>query len=150
MPMVTAMTDPWYGKTMSPRDITEFLNEQATGVLCLSNEGRAYGIPMSFAYDADDERAIMDLGFAEESKKREFVETTDEVCLTVYEWLGPHEWSSVVATGSLERLAETEVDDDVEAWYHRVATDIDVPAADVELEWYALDVDELSGVALYE
>ncbi|WP_290819290.1 pyridoxamine 5'-phosphate oxidase family protein [Halovivax sp.] len=148
--MVTQMTEPWYGKTMAEREITNFLNEQATGVLSLSNEGRAYGIPMSFAYDEDDERAIMDLGFAEGSKKREFIETTDEVCLTVYEWEGPHEWTSVVVSGPFRRLSEDDVDEELEGWYYRVATDIDVPAGDVELEWYALDVAEVSGVALYE
>ena len=144
------MTDPWYGKTMAANEIADFLNEQATGVLCLSKDDRAYGIPMSFAYDDEAERAIMDLGFAEESKKREFIETTAEVCLTVYEWDGPHEWTSVVATGSLDRLDEDDVDDETEGWYYRVAKDIDVPAGDVELEWYELQIDELSAVALYE
>ena len=144
------MTDPWYGKTMGANETEEFLTEQATGVLCLSNERRAYGIPTSFAYDDADERAIMDLGFAEESKKREFIETTDEVCLTVYEWEGPHEWTSVIVTGSLERLSEEAVDDELEGWYYRVATDIDVPAGDVELEWYELRAEDVSGVALYE
>ena len=142
------MTDPWYGETMAPTDISDFLIEQATGVLCLSKDARAYGIPMSFAYDADEDRAIMDLGFADESKKREFLETTEEVCLTVYEWHDPHTWTSVVATGSLDVLSADEVDDDLEAWYYRVATDIDVPDADIDLEWYELQVDDRSGVAL--
>jgi nitroimidazol reductase NimA-like FMN-containing flavoprotein (pyridoxamine 5'-phosphate oxidase superfamily) len=63
------MTEPWYGKTMGQHDIEEFLNDQATGVLSLSNDGRAYGIPVSFAFDQENGRVIMDLGFAEESKK---------------------------------------------------------------------------------
>ncbi len=140
------MTDPWYGKTMAATDITDFLTEQATGVLCLSKDDRAYGIPMSFAYDTDDERAIMDLAFAEESKKREFVEATEEVCLTVYEWEDPHTWTSVVLTGSLDPLSEEDVDEDVEAWYNRVAKDIDVRDVDVELEWHELRVHDRSGV----
>ncbi|MDG5760210.1 pyridoxamine 5'-phosphate oxidase family protein [Natronococcus sp. A-GB1] len=144
------MTDTWYGHTMAADEIAEFLNEQATGVLCLSKDRRAYGIPMSFAYDADEERAIMDLGFADDSKKREFLETTDEVCLTVYEWDGPHDWTSVVLSGSFEPLSESDVDDDLEAWYYRVAKDIDVSAGDVDLEWYELQAADLSGVALHE
>lgn len=144
------MTDPWYGKTMAPTEITDFLTEQATGVLCLSKDDRAYGIPMSFAYDAEEDRAIMDLGFAGESKKREFLETTAAVCLTVYEWHDPHTWTSVVVTGSLEALSEDEVDNDLEAWYYRVAKDIEVPNADIDLEWYELQVDERSGAALLE
>jgi len=144
------MTDPWYGKRMGAHEITELLTEQATGVLALSNDRRAYGVPMSFAWDGDDERAVMDFGFADESKKREFVETTDEGCLTVYEWNGPTDWRSVVVTGTLARLAEADVDDDVAAWYYDVAKDIDVSGGTVELEWYELRADDVSGVALYE
>lgn len=143
------MTAQWYGKSMAADEITDFLNDQATGVLSLANDRRAYGVPMSFAYDDDEQRAIMDLGFADESKKREFIETSEEVCLTVYDWNSPHDWTSVIASGSLESLDESDVDDDIEAWYYRVAKDIDVDD-DVELEWHELRVDELSGVALSE
>ena len=148
--LVTQMTDPWYGKTMAADDISTFLNEQATGVLCLATEQRAYGVPVAFAYDEAEDRAIMDLGFAEDSKKRRFIEASEEVCLTVYEWDDPHDWTSVVLSGSLEPLPEDEPDDDIESWYYRVAKDIDVPDADVSLEWYELQSDELSGVALSE
>lgn len=143
------MSDPWYGKQMGSHEITEFLNEQATGVLSLANQGRAYGIPMSFAYDEDNERAVMDLGFAEESKKRTFLDTTDEVCLTVYEWRAPDDWTSVVVTGPFERLDRSEISDELEGWYARVAKDIDV-AGSVELEWYELRAEDVSGVALYD
>lgn len=144
------MTDPWYGKSMGQHEITTFLTEQATGVLALSRERRAYGIPMSFAWDEESEHAIMDFGFAEGSKKREFIETTDEACLTVYEWTSPTEWRSVVVTGPLQQLDEDEVDDEVVAWYYDVAKDIDVPSGNVELEWYGLQAEVVSGVALYE
>lgn len=105
---------------LGQHEITEFLTEQATGVLALSEDRRAYGIPMPFAYDEESERAIMDLGFTEESKKRAFLETTDEVS------------------------------EGAQGWYYDVATDIDVSSGDVELEWYVLDVDDVSGVALCE
>ncbi len=144
------MSNPWYGITMTPHEIEEFLNEQATGVLSLSKERRAYGIPMSFAYDPERERAVMDFGFAEESKKREFLRSTDEACLTVYEWNGPHDWKSVVMNGSLEPIDEADVDEQLEGWYQRVAKDIDVPGANVELQWYELHADELTGVALFD
>lgn len=144
------MTAPWYGKTMGQHEITEFLTEQATGVLALSNDRRAYGVPMSFAYDEENGRAFMDLGFAEESKKRAFLETTDEVCLTVYEWNSPHDWRSVVVTGPMRQVGEGDVHDDVKSWYYEVAKDIDVSSGNVELEWYVLDAEDVSGVALYE
>ncbi|SIR75896.1 pyridoxamine 5'-phosphate oxidase family protein [Natronorubrum thiooxidans] len=144
------MTDSWYGQTMADEEITAFLNNQATGVLSLSNGRHAYGIPVAFAYDPDEQRAIMDLGFAEDSKKREFIEATDEVCLTVYAWHDPHDWTSVIASGPFERIDESELDDEIEAWYYRVAKDIDVSNSDIDLEWYELRADELSGVALSE
>ena len=142
------MTDQWYGNTLAPEAAEEFLNEQGTGVLSLTNEGRAYGIPVAFAYDADDERAILDLGFAAESKKREFIEATEEVCLTVYEHDAPDDWTSVVATGELEELEDDEVSEDTEAWFYTVAGDIDVDEANLELQWYALNAEELSGRTL--
>ncbi len=144
------MTEPWYGKRMGEHEITEFLTEQATGVLALSKDRRAYGIPMSFAYDEETDRAFMDLGFADESKKRAFLETTDEVCLTVYEWNSPHDWRSVVATGPMQQVDETDVHDDIKSWYYEVAKDIDVSGGSIELGWYVLDAEDVSGVALYE
>ena len=142
------MTDQWYGNTLATEAVEEFLNDQGTGVLSLTNEGRAYGIPVAFAYDADDERAVLDLGFAPESKKREFIEATEEVCLTVYEHDAPDDWTSVVLTGGLEELEDEEVSDDTEAWFASVAGDIDVDDANLDLQWYAIDAKELSGRTL--
>ena len=144
------MTNPWYGKTMGQHEIEEFLNDQATGVLSLSNDGRAYGIPVSFAFDEETRRVIMDLGFAEGSKKRTFIETTNEVCLTAYDWRSPTDWRSVVVTGSLTQLDEADVDDEIQGWYYDVAKDIDIQKGNIELEWYELTADDISGVALYE
>lgn len=142
------MSDQWYGNTLATEAVSEFLNEQGTGVLSLTNDGRAYGIPVAFAYDADDERAVLDLGFAPESKKREFIEATEEVCLTVYEHDAPDDWTSVVLTGELEELEDEEVSEDTEAWFASVAGDIDVDEANLELQWYAVDAEELSGRTL--
>jgi uncharacterized protein len=104
-----------------------------------------YGIPVAFAYEAENERAVLDLGFAPESKKREFIEATDEACLTTYEWSEPHDWRSVVMSGSFEGLADDEVDDETEAWFHAVAKDIEVEERSLELRWYELRATELSG-----
>lgn len=139
------MSEPWYGKRMDDEEIEQFLTDQATGVLCLANDRTAYGIPVAFAYEAEGERAVLDLGFAPESKKREFIETTDEVCLTTYEWSQPHDWRSVVMSGPLEELEDDEVDDETEAWFHAVAKDIEVEERSLELRWYELRVTELSG-----
>ena len=139
------MTDHWYGKTMADDDVVEFLNERATGVLCLTENHSAYGVPVAFAYDDDHDRVLFDLGFAPESKKRSFIEATDEVCLTTYEHESPHEWRSVVVTGPLEELSEADVDEELESWFYTVAGDIDVEESDLELQWYELRVEEVSG-----
>jgi uncharacterized protein len=139
------MSEPWYGKRMGVEEIDRFLTEQATGVLCLTNDQTAYGIPVAFAYEAESERAVLDLGFARESKKREFIEATDEVCLTTYEWSEPHNWKSVVMSGSFEELEDDEVDYETEAWFHTVAKDIEVEERSLDLQWYELRATELSG-----
>ncbi|WP_255191326.1 pyridoxamine 5'-phosphate oxidase family protein [Natronobeatus ordinarius] len=139
------MTDHWYGKPMSEDDAVEFLNDRGTGVLCLAAERRAYGVPVAFAYDSGSDRVLFDLGFAAESKKRSFIERTDEVCLTVYEHSSPHEWRSVVVTGPLEGLAEDDVDEELESWFYTVAGDVDVEETDLELQWYELRADDVSG-----
>ena len=133
---------------MPDDDAVEFLNERGTGVLCLAAEHRAYGIPVAFAYDSGSDRVLFDLGFAPESKKRSFIETTDDVCLTAYEHSSPHEWRSVVVTGPLEELAEDDVDEELESWFYTVAGDIDVEETDLELQWYELRVEELTGRCL--
>ncbi len=130
---------------MTADDTEAFLTEQASGVLCLADDRRAYGVPVAFAYDAGGERAVLDLGFAPGSKKREFIETTDEVCLTAYEWSATRDWKSVVMTGTLAELDDDAVDDETEAWFHTVATDIDAEERDLTLQWYELRVEELSG-----
>ncbi|WIV68469.1 pyridoxamine 5'-phosphate oxidase family protein [Natrialbaceae archaeon AArc-T1-2] len=130
---------------MAVDDVETFLNEQGTGVLCLARESRAYGIPIAFAYDADGERAILDLGFAPESRKREFVDATDEVCLTVYEHDAPDDWTSVVLSGELVALEEDEIGEETESWFHEVAGDIDVDASELELQWYELVAETVSG-----
>lgn len=130
---------------MAVDEIDEFLTERATGVLCLTNDRTAYGISVAFAYDAENERTVLDLGLAPESKKREFIETTDEVCLTTHEWSEPHDWKSVVMSGLFEELEDDEVDDETEAWFHIVAKDIEVEERSLELQWYELRITELSG-----
>lgn len=144
------MTDPWYGKQMQSKESQNFLAERATGVLSLSRGGRAYGIPMSFAWDSEAERAVMDFGFGKESKKRDFVETSEEACLTVYKWQSPQHWRSVIVTGTLSALDEDEIDENTAGWYDEVAKDIDISGGEIELAWYELVAENISGVALYE
>lgn len=147
---MTLPDDPWYGHRMSDDEVARFLDEQDVGVLSLALEGRAYGIPMSFAYDRPNERLVMDMGFGGESKKREFLEGTVEATLATYEWTSPTNWASAVATGAVRPLSEEDVDDETASWYQELASDIDVAGPVDELVWYELRIDELTGVGVYE
>ena len=142
--------DPWYGHLMSDAEAAAFLNTQATGVLSLAQDGRAYGIPMSFAYDEANTRVVMDMGFAQASKKRAFLEKTDEATLTTYDWESPTNWASAIVTGSIRRIPEEDVDGSTVSWYQSIASDIDVVGSVAEVTWVELSVDELTGVAVYE
>ena len=147
---MTPQDDPWYGHRMTDDEIAAFLNEQATGVLSLARGGRAYGIPMSFAYDEVGNRLLMDMGFGTDSKKRRFLEETDEATIATYDWVGPQNWASAIAIGPIRRVSEADIDTETESWYQEVASDIDVAGTVDELTWFELRIDELTGVAVYE
>lgn len=147
---MTLPTDPWYGHRMTDDEIAAFLDEQATGVLSLASDGHAYGIPMSFAYDEAGERLLMDMGFAESSKKRRFLDSTDEATLTTYDWVTPANWTSVIATGPINRITEGDVDEELASWYQDLASDIDVAGPVEELAWFELRITEVTGVAIHD
>lgn len=137
-----------YGTEMSREEIEEFLIEIGIGTLSLANEGNAYAIPISFAYDEQFHRCFFDLGFGPDSKKREFIRSTDLGCLSVYEWESPYSWTSVVLTGILR--ATEEIDRSVEYEFYEQASDIDItvfdiPPSKINQTWYEFDIKSHSG-----
>lgn len=143
------MSDHGYGIEMADDEIETFLYARGTGTLSLAREGVAYAIPVSYGYDGDRDRCILDLGFGPESKKRSFLETTETGCLTVYEWHTPTDWRSVLLSGTLQRL-DDEIDRDVEELYYEYAKDVEIAVFDhvperIELQWYALEIEDRSG-----
>lgn len=147
---MTLPDDPWYGHPMTTDEVVTFLADQTTGVLSLTDDANAYGIPMSFAYHETEDRFLMDMGFAEDSKKQGYIETTNRACLTTFDWISPTNWASVVAIGPIRSLEDGDVPDEIASWYQDVATDIDVAGTVANLEWFELVVDELTGVAVYD
>lgn len=151
------MSDQSFGEAMEPSEITRFLNDRGTGVLSLVCEGMAYGIPVSFGYDEPNERFGLLLGFGAESQKQDYLETTEIACLTTYEWRSPVNWRSVIARGELDRIpedafeAETGQSGESAAsafltWAKTVSLDVfGAPVDEVDIEWYELCVDELTG-----
>ncbi|MFA9425108.1 pyridoxamine 5'-phosphate oxidase family protein [Natronorubrum sp. A-ect3] len=143
------MSGHGYGTSMTDDEIAQFLYDHGIGVLSLSRNGHSYGIPVSYGYDGDCSRCILDLGFAPESKKETFLETTEQSCLTVYEWRSPTDWRSVVMTGELREL-DGDLEADLEQRYYEHADDVEIAVFDrppemIELQWFEFSIDELSG-----
>lgn len=105
--MSTDQTEQVSGIEMSEAEIDEFLSERGHGILSLARDAETYGMPMSFGYDGD--RVFMQfITFGEHSKKGEFLEGTERACFTVYDVETRFKWRSVVVTGTLFEVPETE------------------------------------------
>ncbi|MHB9287866.1 pyridoxamine 5'-phosphate oxidase family protein [Halobacteriales archaeon Cl-PHB] len=102
--------DTLRGYAMDRDEIDEFLREQGTGVLSLSRDGTAYAIPVSFGFAADSLYFFL-LRFGDDSKKLDFVETTDEASFTTYDVEDANKWRSVVVTGPLTEVPDDEAED---------------------------------------
>lgn len=143
------MNEHRYGSRMTDAELVTFLVERGVGVLSLSRDGTSYGVPVSYGYDPDTDRCLLDLGFGPESRKRSFIETTTVACLTVFEWSSPTDWQSAVVTGTL-RTVDTELNASMEELYYDFAKDIDIsvfdrPPDDIELQWYEFEIEDRSG-----
>jgi len=137
-----------YGTAMTSEEIKSFLHEKGSGILSLSQEGMAYAIPVSFAYDDNFHRCLLDLGFGPESKKRGFIESTGLSCFTAYEWNSPSSWKSVVLTGALRRLED--IDPANELSFYEEANDIQITVFDlspeeIDHQWYEFVITDQSG-----
>jgi nitroimidazol reductase NimA-like FMN-containing flavoprotein (pyridoxamine 5'-phosphate oxidase superfamily) len=138
------------GYRMVQDDVLALVREQGHGVLSLASGNRAYGVPISYGYDADGERFVLEFVSTADSKKRAFVADSTEVTLTIQDVQGPDTWRSAIATGTLHPLTEDDVSDRLAALFFSQATDIAKEARWTELEgfqrdWYELRVTELSG-----
>ena len=96
---------------MNDAEVDELLCTSQTGVLALSKDSEAYAIPLAHVYDG--EKLYFRLGSTEESKKMEFLETTETACYVLYDTeptADPNElesWSTLV-TGRLNAIPESE------------------------------------------
>lgn len=94
---------------MDAIEIADFLEGHHTGVLALANDDTGYAIPVSYAYDDAGPAIYFRLGYAEESQKREYVETTRSASFVVYGET-TEGWKSVVAQGPIEDCSESEME----------------------------------------
>lgn len=97
---------------MTADEIDAFLSRHETGVLALAGEETEspYAIPVSYGYDADARSFYMRLVSTPESEKRQFLASSPDARLVVYEETdGGETYRSVVAVGSLEEIDPSEL-----------------------------------------
>lgn len=134
------------GIEMTDAEIDEFLRDQGHGVLSLTQDGESYGLPMSFGYDGE-RIFIQFIEFGSGSKKGQFREGTNRVCLTTYDIQTRFKWRSVVVTGPLTVVPEDEVEYaeetlDDNGWFPTIFPPTG-PISDVNR--YALDIEAATG-----
>lgn len=135
------------GIGMDREDIDAFLHERGVGVLSLADGDEAYGIPVSFGYDDEDDLYFVFIRLGEQSKKETFADRTTRASLTVYEVASKHDWTSVIASGPLREIDDDEWADleaaiGDNAWYPSLFSESD-PMRDIQ--GWALRIEEASG-----
>lgn len=135
------------GIEMNDQQIDRFLRRQGFGVLSLSDGTEAYGVPVSFGYDGESRLFFVFLRVGEQSKKERFAERTNTASFTTYEVVSKHNWRSVIASGTLRRVADDEWDDvvktiDDNAWYPSLFSEAE-PMQDIQA--WELQIEEVSG-----
>jgi nitroimidazol reductase NimA-like FMN-containing flavoprotein (pyridoxamine 5'-phosphate oxidase superfamily) len=135
--------------------IDEFLTTQSTGTLSLARENDSYAIPVSYTYAPEEGDLYFRLGYAPESRKWEFIDSTDDATFVVAADTDDG-WKSVVARGRLEHV--NTVDDLSQT--PRPGDDVSPADREIDIPFYHvfeapdemlfalahLHVDELSGV----
>jgi nitroimidazol reductase NimA-like FMN-containing flavoprotein (pyridoxamine 5'-phosphate oxidase superfamily) len=137
------------GNAMDDQTARQFLAAQGFGVLSLAAGGEAYGIPISYGYDADTERLyFVFLRPGEESKKERFSEATERASFLTFDVPSREEWRTVIVSGTLRAVGDDEwpaLRDALEdnAWFPTLFSESE-PMQDI-LGW-ALDIDDVSGM----
>lgn len=143
------MSAEQYGAEMGHGEIADFLESAGLGTLAFGDERGGYAIPMSFGYDRDEDRCILQFGVDDESTKAHYVTESGRVSLSVHEWESVDEWKSVVIHGTLEHIPEEQTVDAAETFAANAnIASLDVfqtPIEELGFEWYALNVEEKHG-----
>lgn len=142
-----------YTVGMDDAEIEDRLRQSQTGVLSLSNESDAYAVPIAHYYDG--EGLYFRLGITEDSKKQEFLGTTETACYVLYDTeptddAAELESWSILVTGRLSELSESASDRFDTAAINRAFTPIrvfDEPIEDIEIVILELEIDVMTGRA---
>ncbi|MFB6097477.1 MAG: pyridoxamine 5'-phosphate oxidase family protein [Haloferacaceae archaeon] len=135
---------------MGDSAIDDFLSRHETGVLALSSSADSdpYAIPVSYGFAADQRRFYLRLVSTPDSEKRAFLSSSPEARLVVYSEEDPV-YRSVIATGSLERVAPEDLTiDEIEQYGRAKRPLFEIWAEsrrDLDIELYELAPDAVSG-----
>lgn len=135
---------------MADSEIDEFLSRHETGVLSLARpeDPTPYAIPISYGYDADDRRFYMRLVSTPDSEKRQFLASSPEARLVVYDEADPI-YLSVIATGTLEKIDPSDLTvDQIEQYGQAKRPLFEIwteSRRDLDIELYELVPEEVSG-----
>jgi uncharacterized protein len=131
---------------MDGADVIEALQTNDVGVLALANDGAAYAVPVSFHFDGSS----LYLRLADDglSKKAAYVSETSEACFVIYGVEPPDGSWSVVITGLLRELPDSERDAFDDAALNDEFFDLrlfDEEIDEVAFELYEFQVSEITG-----
>lgn len=138
-----------YGSDMDEEELIEYLREAGVGTLAFGDQRGGYAVPMSFGYDEVNERCVFQIAFGENNEKRRYIEEGKEATLCVYDRDSIDEWRSVLVRGVLEKIQAEELTQASAVFAAQakiVSPDVfQKPLEDIKLEWYGLEVDEVTG-----
>ncbi|EMA32193.1 pyridoxamine 5'-phosphate oxidase-related FMN-binding protein [Halobiforma lacisalsi AJ5] len=133
---------------MTDAEIDDFLSRHETGVLSLARDNEPYSIPISYGYDEENQDFYMRLVSTPDSEKREFLDSTPESRLVIYDESGST-YRSVIGKGTLENIAPGELTPDQIAQYgdaRRPLFEIWAQGKDeLDIELYRLSPETLEG-----
>ncbi len=92
---------------MDEEAIEGFLQNQAVGVLGLPTDGAPYLVPLSFGYDGED-HLYFTYVVGTESRKTALSEGAEAARVLVFHVDTPFNWSSVLLTGTIDSVPESE------------------------------------------
>ncbi|SFB69713.1 hypothetical protein SAMN05444422_101274 [Halobiforma haloterrestris] len=133
---------------MTDAEIDDFLSRHETGVLSLARDNEPYSIPISYGYDEENQDFYMRLVSTPDSEKREFLDSTPESRLVIYDE-AESTYRSVIGKGTLENIAPGELTPDQIAQYgdaRRPLFEIWAQGKDeLDIELYRLSPETLEG-----
>lgn len=135
-----------YGtERMDDDDVVQFLSNQDTGVLALPTDGAPSMRPLSFHFDGESGVYFVYL-VGEESRKTDLSDRADIARLLVYSTETASNWRSVLLTGTIGRVTESEADQ-LDATMETARPDVFRRAIESEhTELYRFDIEDRTGI----